>query len=409
MRSAEFYREARRDLPGPLAGVRVVELTTTWAGPMCGCILADFGADVVKVEHPRGEVTRRVPPMLPGTEPPVSFMHASVNRNKRSLSLDLARREGRELLLRLVARTDIAVENFRPGTLERWGLGFSALRAMKHDLILVSISGYGQYGPESERAGYDPLAQAESGFLSLNGDPDGEPVKAPTFLGDDLGGLHGALAALAALRHRDETGEGQHVDVALLDAMLFQSTGYPTLAALGVELPRMGNQYRIAAPANAYRCRDGLVMAGILVDAHWPRLARLIGRPELAEDPAYASVSARLARREAVDRLVADWMAERSRAEVLAAFEAAGLPAAPVRSYAEATRSAHVKARDVLQPASVEGSRPLPFVGPAAKFSRTPTRIHSGAPALGAHTDPILAELGVGPEERARLRREGVI
>ena len=408
MRRNEFFREARRDLSGPIADLRVVELTTTWAGPMAGCLLADLGADVIKVEHPHGEMARRVPPLLPGAKPPVSFMHATVNRNKRSLTLDLHDARAREILLRLVARTDVVIENFRPGALDAFGLGFAELRAMKHDLVLVSISGFGQYGPAHERAGYDPLAQAESGWMSLNGEPEGTPVKAPTFLGDDFAGLHGALAALAALHHRDLTGEGQHIDVSLLDSLLFQSNGYLTLGALGDELPRLGNQFRIAAPANCYRCRDGLVAAGVLIDSHWKLLARLIGRPELAEDPAYATTAPRLARRETVDALLRDWLADRSVAEAEAALLGAGLPFARVRSFAEAARDPHVRERDMLQDTPVEGGR-APLTGPAAKFSRTPTRIRSGPPALGEHTDAILTELGVPDDERAQLRADGVI
>ncbi len=404
-----FYREARPDAGGPLSGVRVVELTTTWAGPMCACLLADFGADVIKIEHPGGEVARRSPPFLPDTEPPISFMQATVNRNKRSLTLDLHHPEGRDVFRRLAASADVVVENFRPGTLEGWGIGWNELRAMKHDLILVSISGFGQFGRDHDRAGYDPLAQAASGFLSLNGSPDGEPVKSPTFLGDDLGGLHGALAALAALHHRDRTGEGQHVDVALLDAMLFQSTGYLTLGAMGADLPRLGNSFRVAAPANTYPCSNGLVMAGVLVDAHWKKLARLIGRPELADDPGYATTAARLERREIVDGLMRDWCAGRTCEEAERAFQAEGLPIAKVRTYAEAAQDPHTTERDMLQPTEVEGNPRVPVVGPAAKFSRTPTRVRHGAPALGAQTDEILDELGFEAEERAALRRKRIV
>jgi formyl-CoA transferase len=293
--------------------------------------------------------------------------------------------------------------------MDAWGLGFAALRAMKHDLILASISGWGQFGPDHERPGYDPLAQAASGFLSLNGSPEGEPVKSPTFLGDDLAGLHAAFAVLAALRWRDVSGEGQHIDVSLLDAMLFQTPGFLTLGALGVDLPRTGNQFRIAAPANVYRARDGLVLVGILLDSHWRVLARLLGRPELADDPGYATTAARIARRAEVDGLVAGWVAERSVAEVLRELRTAELPAAPVRSYAEAARDPHVREREMLQRVPVEGNAPLPVVGPAAKLSRTPLAVRSGAPSLGAHTDEILGELGVDPEQRERLRREGVV
>jgi crotonobetainyl-CoA:carnitine CoA-transferase CaiB-like acyl-CoA transferase len=403
-----FFGEARRDLTGPLAGLRVLEATTTWAGPMCGCILADFGADVIKVEHPSGEIARRSPPFLPGTNPPVSFMHATVNRNKRSLALELRAPEGRDLFLELAARSDVVIENFRPGTAREWGIGYQAVRARRPDVVYVSISGYGQYGPLSERVGYDPLAQAESGFLSLNGSPDGEPVKSPTFLADDLAGLHGALAALAALRHRERSGEGQHIDVALLDALLFQSTGYLTLGALGVDLPRLGNEFRIAAPANTYACRDGRILAGVLLDSHWRRLAALMGRPELADDERYATAPARIGRRDEVNTLLGGWLAERDVEEAMHALTTAGIPAAPVRSYAETARDPHVAARDMLQTLPQSEGTPAPITGPAAKLSRTPTRVRSAAPALGEHSLEILRELGMDDDAIAGLAETGI-
>jgi formyl-CoA transferase len=402
-----FHREAKAGL-GPLEGLRVLEATTTWAGPMCACLLADLGADVVKIEQPGGEIARRAPPFLPGTDPPVSFMHATVNRNKRSLCLDLHVAEGRELFLSLATRSDVVVENFRPGTAEGFGIGYEDVRRVRPDIVYVSISGFGQWGPEHDRPGYDPLAQAYSGFLSLNGEPDGPPVKAPTFLGDDLAGLHAALAALAALRHRDRTGEGQHLDVSLLDAMLFQSTGYLTLGAMNVPLPRMGNEFRIAAPANVYACRDGHLMTGVLLDPHWARLAVALGRPELADHPDYATASARLARREEVDGLVARWVAARSLEEALRGLGEAGVPAAPVNTYAEAARDPHVVAREMLQPVH-QGGREVPIVSPPVRFSRTPTRVRQGASPLGAETDEILGELGLGEDEVRRLREAGAV
>jgi formyl-CoA transferase len=405
----EFFRRARRDLAGPLDGVRVLEATTTWAGPMCACILADFGADVVKVELPGGEVARRLPPLLPDSNPPLSFMHTTVNRNKRSVTLDLRRPEGRDLFLKLAARADVVVENFRPGTMDEWGVGYEQVRAARPDTVYVSISGYGQFGPDRERAGYDPMAQASSGWLSLNGEPDGPPVKAPTFIGDDVAGLHGALAALAALRHRDRTGEGQHVDVALQDALLYQSNGYPMLAALGVPLPRMGSQFVVAAPAGVYRCQDGYVMLGVLLDAHWRVLAGLLGRPELAEHPDFATGMARVQRRAQLQSLVSPWAAERAVADVVRELVAARLPVSAVRDYATAASDPHVRERDMLQDTELENGSRAPVVGPAPKLSRTPLRVRTGAPALGAHTDEVLAELGLDPVARARLRESGVV
>jgi formyl-CoA transferase len=390
-----FYREALEG-PGPLAGVRVVELATTWAGPMCGCLLADLGADVIKVEHPDGEVGRRLPPFLPGADPPLSFMHATLNRGKRSVALDLHDAAQRDTFLALAATADVLVENFRPGVLERFGVGYADVRRVRADVVYVSISGWGQFGPDRERAGYDPLAQATGGFMSLNGAPAGDPVKSPTFLADDLAGVHAALAALAALRHRDRTGEGQHVDISLLDALLFQSSGYPTLAAMGVDLPRLGNQFRIAAPANAYRARDGWVMLGVLLDGHWKKLARLIGHPELADHPDWAGAPARIDHRAESDALVAAWVAEREVAEVVDLLVRAELPAAPVRSYAEAVRDPHVRARETLQTVRAAEGVDVPLVAPVPRMSRTPLRLRGAAPALDAHGEEVLAELGRG-------------
>ncbi len=392
MRKEEFFREAT-DGPGPLAGVRVVELATTWAGPMCGCVLADLGADVIKVEHPNGEVGRRLPPFLPGADPPLSFMHATLNRGKRSVTLDLHEAADRDTFLRLAATTDVLVENFRPGVLERFGVGYADVRQVRPDVVYVSISGWGQFGPNRERAGYDPLAQAAGGFMSLNGAPDGDPVKSPTFLADDLAGVHGALAALAALRHRDRTGEGQHVDVSLLDALLFQSSGYPTLAAMGVDLPRLGNEFRIAAPANAYRARDGWVLVGVLLDSHWKKLAHVIGRGELADHPDWAGAAARIDHRAETDAVVAAWVAEHEVAEVVDLLVRAELPVAPIRSYAEAVRDPHVRAREALQPVQTPEGVEVPLVAPVPRMSRTPLRIRSAAPTLGAHDDEVRAEL----------------
>ena len=252
MEKSEFYRDARTDLPGPLAGVRVLEITTTWAGPMCGNVLADFGADVIKVEIPAGDVGRGIFPAIPGTD--VGFAHATVNRNKRNLCVDIRTTEGLQICQELLKRTDIVVENFKVGTMASYSLAYEHAREIKPDIVYVSITGWGQFGPRHADAGYDPLAQSASGFLSVNGSPEGPPTKAGTWLADDLGGLHAALGAMAALRHRDQTGEGQHVDIALQDAMLFQSNGMPTLGAMGVAPGRNGNEFGFAVPANVYNC-----------------------------------------------------------------------------------------------------------------------------------------------------------
>jgi len=407
MTKAEFYRQARNDSPGPLARVRVLEATTSWAGPMCAAVLADLGADVIKVELPGGEVGRYIAPFLGRTK--TSFFHATVNRNKRSLSLDVRRAEGRDIFLSLAAKSDVVVENFKPGTMKGYGLGYDQVRAVKPDIVYVSITGWGQFGPYHQRPGYDPLAQSASGFVSVNGSPGGQPTKAPTFLADDLGGLHGAIGAIAALRHRDRTGEGQHVDVALLDSILFQSNGLPTLGAMGVEPTRMGNEFGFAAPANVYDCKDGPVYVGVLLDSHWKILAPLIGAPELAADPEFAPRDRRAANRDACNALVAGWLAERTRSEAIEILNGAGICIAPVNTYGQAARDPHVLERDMLQPMPLEDGSTAPIVGPAAKFSRTPTRVRTGAPGLGQHNEEILADLGFDEAARTKLRESGVV
>jgi len=409
MKKEVFFREARHNFPGPLVGIRVLEATTTWAGPMCGCLLADFGADVIKVELPKGEISRTIPPFLPETNPPISAMHATVNRNKRSLSLDLRKPEGREIFLKLAARSDVVLENFRPGTMDKWGVGYEAVRHVKADIIYTSISGFGQFGPEHDRAGYDTLAQATSGFMSLNGNREGAPVRAATALGDDLAGMHGALATLAALSHHHRTGEGQHIDVSLLDSILFQSNGMLTLGALGMPLQRWGNESPYAMPANIYTCRDGHFRLAVVLDSHWKVLARLIGRSDLAENPEFALQANRFNHREEVNALIAEWCRSRSVDDVLPLLIKEGLAAAPIRTYDQAACDPHVRERDMLQDTRQADGSIVPITGPAAKFSRTPTRVRTAASALGAHDEEILQDLGFSALDIVQLQEKGVI
>jgi formyl-CoA transferase len=407
MKKTDFYRNARTDIPGPLSGIRVLEATTTWAGPMCAAVLADFGADVIKVEIPSGDISRTVQPNLPGTE--VSFMHATVNRNKRALSLDVRTEQGRDIFLQLAASTDVIVENFKVGTMTRYGLGYEQLYEVKPDIVYVSITGWGQFGPNHEAAGYDPLAQAASGFMSMNGSADGPPTKAATFLADDLGGLHAALGAMAALRHRDQTGEGQHVDVALQDALLFQSNGLPTLGAMGVQPERMGNEFGAAVPSNVYECTDGAVFAGVLLDAHWRALAPIIGEPDLADHESFATRSERILNRELCNIMLGNWLASRTREEAVSTLREAGLPIAPVNTYPEAAADPHVLERDMLQQTKLHDGSTAPIAGPAVKFSRTPTRVRSCAPEIGEHNAEILESIGLDAKAQQALAAAGVI
>lgn len=409
MKKSEFYQKARDDLPGPLAGVRVVESTTTWAGPLAGCVLADMGATVIKVEHPAGEVIRRLPPMLPDSN--LFLPNETVNRNKQNVTIDLHKEQGVEIFLKLAASADIVIENFRPGTMAKWGVGYEHVAARNPAVVYVSISGYGQFGPLSERVGYDPIAQFASGWATQNGEPDGPPVKAGTFLCDDLAGMHGAVSALGALHHAKNTGEGQHVDVALIDAAHFQSNGHLTAGAMGIEIEKWGSQFAIAAPINRYACQDGHVFAGVLLDTHWQRLAEIMGRPELKFDDRFATNLARIQpeNRSMADGFLAQWCAEHTTGEVERIFEESGLPATRVNTYAESAARPHTLERDMLQPTVVSDGSVIPITGPAAKFSRTPTKVRTAAQPLGADTSRVLKELGYQEDEIYRFSENHIV
>lgn len=405
-----FYKNARSDGKGPLEGVRVLEMASTIAGPRCGNLFADYGADVVRIEMPGApDITRMLPPML-DTDPPDGYLHATLNRNKRAINLDLHKPEGTELFKKLILRSDVFVENHRKGALAKYGCGYEDIREVKPGIIYVSITGYGQFGPYSHRRGYDMAGQAYSGIMYLNTHgEDGVPLRSPIYLSDELAGLHAAFAAMAALRHRDQTGEGQHIDVSLLDATVDSSTGIHTQAANGYPVMRWGNSVSFAVPANLYKCRDGYIYAGVLLDSQWGRLAELIGRPELAEDPEYNQILCRLGRREEIDQMLAEWCAERTQAEAVAALDKHQIPGGPVLSPEQALEDPHLQERGCFDRVTYPDGTEVTMPAAPAKLSRTPLRHRSAAPVPGADTDAVLEELGIGEAERQSLREKGVI
>ena len=403
MNKEEFYANARTDLTGPIQGITVLDATTTWAGPMAACVLADLGADVLKIEHPAGDVGRRLLPMLP--ERALGVASETVNRNKRCISLDMKTPEGKKLFLKLAETADVIIENFKPGTTAGWGVGYGDVAKVNPSAVYVSISGFGQFGPLSPLPGYDPVAQNFSGWSSLNGEPGLGPTKAPTYLGDDLSGLHGAIGALAALRHRDSTGEGQHVDVALVDSVIFQSNGNLTSGALDIPLNRWGNQFSFATPVNIFETKDGHVFAGVLLDTHWVEMCSMINREELAE----LTLMQRMEQRELVNTALADWCATKTTKQITDDCAKRGLPATAVNTFADAARHEHVHARDMLQEVELSDGSSAPITGPAVKFSRTPTTIRNRAPAQGENNEDVLTSLGYSSEQIAELKEHGVI
>jgi formyl-CoA transferase len=373
-------------------------------------MLADYGADVIKVEQVGSpDVAHRLPPFLEEATPPVSFFDAAVNRNKRNIAINFKHPRGIEIFLNLARGADIIVQSHLPGRMAEWGCGYEQVRKVNPDIIYISISGYGQFGPYSRRRGYDPMAQALSGLMWLNGVGDGPPMKLPIYFSDEVTGLHAAFAALAALRHRDAQGEGQHVDVSLMDATVASCTGQPTLAAQGLPTPRLGNVYPFGAPANVYSCLDGWVYAGVLLDSHWVRLAELLGRPELGKHPDYAAIPGRVARREELDQMMSEFCQTRTRDQVIDALARIELAAEKVLTPGEMVQDKHVQARDTIQAARQPSGAVVKTEGPPAKMSRTPVRIRRAAAPHGWHTDEVLKAAGFDDKERAMLRNDGII
>ncbi|MBM3675254.1 MAG: CoA transferase [Actinobacteria bacterium] len=368
-----------------LEGIRVVDMATVLAGPGAARYLADFGADVVKVEAPAGDGTRRM-----GWKPPEggdAYMWQLIGRNKRSIVLDLKTDAGRDRMRQLVAGADVLVENLRPGTLERLGLDPSELLAGNPGLVVLRVSGFGQDGPYAGRPGFATIAEARSGFASMNGEPDGGPLLPPIALTDEITALAGAFAVMVALHHRDHTGEGQVVDVNLLETMIQMMGALPSAYAhLGYVQPRLGSGIPYTVPRGTYRCADGAWVAiSTSAESVAARVMDLVG---VGDDPRFETFAGRIEHREELDAVVASWVGTRTEAEVLAAFEAAHAAAAPVYTMADVFADPHVVARGTF--VEVDGVR---MQGLIARLSRTPGELrHPGRP-LGADTDAVLAEL----------------
>jgi crotonobetainyl-CoA:carnitine CoA-transferase CaiB-like acyl-CoA transferase len=368
-----------------LAGLRVVDMATVFAGPGSARHLADFGASVVKVEAPGGDGVRRM-----GWFPPEggdSYTWKLVGRGKRCIVLDLKRASGLDAMLRLIDGADVLIENFRPGTIERLGLGPDVLHARNPGLVILRVTGFGQDGPYAQRPGFATMAEAMSGFAAINGEPDGPPLLPPIALTDEVAALAGAFAVMVALRHRDATGEGQVIDVNLLESMLQMMSALPSAAAhLGYEQPRLGSGIPYTVPRGTYRCSDGeWVAISTSAESVAHRVLALIG---IGDDARFASFEERAAHREELDAIVSAWVAARSAPEVIAAFEAAEAAIAPVYRMGELLLDPHVVVREVM--ITADGVR---MQGPTARLSRTPAVIRHAGRALGADTDAVLAEL----------------
>jgi crotonobetainyl-CoA:carnitine CoA-transferase CaiB-like acyl-CoA transferase len=397
---------------GPLKNIKVFDLTRVLAGPTCVQMLADLGADVVKIERPgSGDDTRGfAPPFISGTKESAYFV--GVNRNKRSVTLDISKPEGQEIALGLIAQSDILVENFKVGALAKYGLGYAQLHERFPGLIYCSITGFGQTGPYAERPGYDSLIQAMGGVMSLTGEPDGLPQKVGVPLADVFSGLYGCIGILAALRHRDATGHGQQIDVGMLDANLawLANQGMNYLAT-GENPPRLGNQHPNIVPYQVFATSDGFIVLSIANDPTFKRFCANVGLDHLIEDKRFATNAARVENRDAVTAALAPVMKTMTTAAWVKRLEEMKVGCGPINTLQEAFADPQIKARNAVvhmpHPATVDG---VDVVANPVRLSETPADYRLPPPLLGQHTDEILSErLGLDKAKLAVLRQSGVI
>ena len=393
---------------GPLAGLRVLELGQLIAGPFAGKTLADLGADTIKIEPPgTGDPLRKWRLLHDGT----SVWWEVQSRNKRSVAIDLRQPEGQDIVRQLVAGTDVLIENFRPGTLEGWGLGYEALTAVNPGLVMLRISGYGQTGPYKDRPGFGVVGEAMGGLRHLTGEPGRVTVRVGVSIGDTLSALHGTIGVLAALRERDRNGgRGQVIDVALYEAVFnCMESLLPEFSAFGAVREAAGSSLPGIAPSNAYPCSDGWVLVAGNGDSIFQRLMRAIGRDDLATDPGLADNAGRAARVTELDRAIADWTAGRTVAATLAVLDHARVPSGRIYTIEDIVADPQYRARDMLLRTRTQGGLELDVPGIVPKLVRTPGALRMPAPRLGQHTDEVLMQAGISREQCLALRRRCII
>ena len=390
-----------------LQGLKVIEMGQLIAGPFASKLLGEFGADVIKIEPPGvGDPLRKWRKIKDGTS---LWWHVQ-SRNKRSLTLDLKQAEAQDIVRKLVAEADVLVENFRPGTLEGWGLGYEALKAINPRLIMLRISGYGQTGPYRDLPGFGVIGEAMGGLRHLSGYPGQAPVRVGISIGDSLSSLYGVIGVLLALQERARSGEGQEIDVALYESVFaMMESLIPEYDAFGYIREPAGSALPGITPSNSYPCKDGsyVLIAGN-GDSIYKRLMNLIGRDDLGNDPRLAQNDGRSQHAELIDGTIAEWTAQRGRDEVIDALKGARVPAGYPYTAADIVQDPHYLARQMIEQVQTSVG-PLKVPGVLPKLSRTPGRIGTGGPQLGEHNDDILAGLGLSAEQVAGLRERGII
>ncbi|RKP44431.1 CaiB/BaiF CoA transferase family protein [Pararobbsia silviterrae] len=392
----------------PLSGIRVLELGQLIAGPFAAKMLAEFGADVIKIEPPgKGDPLRNWRLLHEGT----SVWWQVQSRNKKSVSLDLRQPEAQELIRAMVSDVDVVVENFKPGAMEKWGLGWDDLRKINPRLVMLRVSGYGQTGPYRDLPGFGVIGEAMGGLRHLSGEPDRTPVRVGISIGDSLSALHGVIGVLLALRARDQSGEGQMIDVALYESVFnMMESLLPEYAVFGEVRQPAGSSLPGIAPSNAYRCADGkyVLIAGN-GDSIFKRLMNVIGRNDLGESPDLASNNGRVRNVEALDAAISEWTGRHGMDDVLNLLNAAHIPAGKIFDIADIASDPHYLEREMILDGELDDGTPIKLPGIVPKLSATPGEVRSAAPSLGQHTDEILERFGLNAERRADWRSRGII
>jgi crotonobetainyl-CoA:carnitine CoA-transferase CaiB-like acyl-CoA transferase len=394
---------------GPLQGVKVLELGHVMAGPVCGMMLADMGAEVIKLEKINGgdDSRRMVPPRIKGE----SAAFLILNRNKRGIAVDLKFPQGIEIVKRLIQGTDILIENFRLGTMERLGLGYEDARKLNPGLVYCSLSGFGRTGPYAERGGFDLVAQGMSGLMSITGNRnDQTPVKVGPPVTDITAGILGAMGTLAAYTHRLKTGHGQLVDTSLFEAGLVQTYFHSAIfLATGQSPAPTGSAHIMSAPYQAFPTADGWITVGAANQSNWLRLIEVIEAPELVNDSRFKENADRMAHLDELTEVLEPYFRRRISSDWLERFEKAGLPAGPIHSLKEVLENEQTRARNMVTEVPHQTLGSVKTLGAPVKFSDTPAQVRRGAPVLGQHTREILAELGFAADEVQRMEREGIV
>lgn len=391
-----------------LSGLRVLDMTQFLAGPYCGSILADLGADVVKIENPSGgDYVRIATPQING----VSMYFENMNRGKKSVTVNLKSSEGKEIFTRLIEKADILIENNRPGVMDRLGFGYEQARKINGRLIYASISGFGQSGPYSQRPGYDLIAQAMSGSMSLTGWPGQAPTKSGIPLADILGGMNGAIGVLAAVQHRHLTGKGQHIDVSLLDSLVSSQATLNMLYLVTGEIPgRTGNRYQNAYPYDSFSAKDGDYVLSCGTNPHFKALTQIMGMPELFEDERFNDMEPRKANAEALKAIIDAWGADKSAAECIELIMKAEIPVGPIYDIKQMTEDPHLRNhREMFVEVEHPVAGKVTLTGSPFKMSGFSTRLEKCAALLGADNEEIYAEIGLDDVTLNEYREKGII